>query len=196
MGTFEITGFSFHDSVSYISLKIGTATELFDVVVGLVQLTEFTPAAGNSPTNLGSGDNLSLSGLVELGVDPTPTAEAEKANSSTKRRGRPAKPVAEPGVFEEQTTVSVERFTTSARAGEVQDAPSGTAAPVPLAAPTELAAASTFTHVMKWMIANGFRTQEAVQTECARYRDSVPVLQRLAGDVSDRINRALTVLVP
>jgi hypothetical protein len=58
----------------------------------------------------------------------------------------------------------------------------------------DLVASSSFRQVIVWMKANGFTAADAIVAECERIRPAVPTIQRLGGDLKDRVARALVVL--
>jgi hypothetical protein len=57
-----------------------------------------------------------------------------------------------------------------------------------------LLAATNFRQVMFWMIENKFTTKETIAAQCEAVRAFVPAIQRLSGDLTDRIGRALEVM--
>lgn len=90
-------------------------------------------------------------------------------------------------------------------------APTVTAAPVPSTpapiliavevqpateAPAGLMACSNFRGVMDYLLANGFSIKDPnkIIVECLRFKAVVPALARLAGDMGDRVRRAVEVI--
>jgi hypothetical protein len=65
-----------------------------------------------------------------------------------------------------------------------------------ISAPPALATATSFRQVMQWVIDQGLRDPAAIEQKLGELHASVPVLQRLGGDLKERIARALTVMLP
>jgi hypothetical protein len=80
-------------------------------------------------------------------------------------------------------------------------APKATPAPAPTPAavpagdvPAALATATSLRQVMEWMIANGFDTTDKAVAKCEELRPHIPALGRIAGDLRERVSRAIAVL--
>jgi hypothetical protein len=59
----------------------------------------------------------------------------------------------------------------------------------------ELVAATSFRHVLLWLLDRGITTPEAIIAKCEELRPHVPAISRLPADITDRVNRALVILV-
>lgn len=62
------------------------------------------------------------------------------------------------------------------------------------APPPDLMAAQSFTQVLKWFVAHGVTSPEAIEQKCTEWRTTVPTLTRMTGDLGERIKRGMTVL--
>jgi hypothetical protein len=60
--------------------------------------------------------------------------------------------------------------------------------------PVELVSASSFRQVMDWMVKNGFTKGDAIVKKCEELRAHVPAVSRLSGELSERVERALSVI--
>lgn len=126
-----------------------------------------------------------------------PAAEAPKQETSQTAPAAQEAPKQEP--VAQVAEPAVERRVQPARqeaapVSQVQQAPA--AQPAAGGAPAELVQAASFRQVMSWMLAHGFKTPEAIEAKCAEFRDQVPTLSRLGGDITDRIKRALQAMLP
>lgn len=72
-----------------------------------------------------------------------------------------------------------------------QPAPVTAAGPVP----AELASATSFRQVMAYMLSQGLKDVPSIVAQCNAYRDGCPAIARLSGDLTDRVGRALEVLL-
>ena len=62
------------------------------------------------------------------------------------------------------------------------------------AVPAEMLTYTSFRQVMNWMLANGYTNTEAIALKCEELKPHIPAIGKLAGDITDRISRALEVL--
>lgn len=60
--------------------------------------------------------------------------------------------------------------------------------------PFALVGAPSFRQVMSWMLENGYTTQAAISERCEEIRTQVPAIDRLSGDLRERVGRALEVM--
>lgn len=60
--------------------------------------------------------------------------------------------------------------------------------------PKELLAATSFRQVISWMLENGHKDKKEILALCEAWRDKVPAIAKLAGDLGDRIARGLELM--
>lgn len=60
--------------------------------------------------------------------------------------------------------------------------------------PAALTGATSFKAVMEWMLANGHVETADATALCEKWRDQIPVVKRLGGDLKERVGRAFEVL--
>lgn len=144
---------------------------------------------------------------VQVPATPAPRASRKKGEESTPApaAAEPVKAVpaethdaltaaARPAPAEPATPAAAEPV----KAAEPAPTPAATPAPAAQAAaptaPPSLLACTSFRQVMTVMIELGHKTPEAITTECEKYRDQVPAIARLSGNLTERVGRALEVL--
>lgn len=138
-------------------------------------------------------------------VTPTPRASRKKAEEPAPAEPVKAAPVethdaltaaARPAPAEEPTVAPV--AAEPVKAAEPAPTPAATPAPAAQAAaptaPPSLLACTSFRQVMTVMIELGHKTPEAITAQCELYRDQVPAIARLSGNLTERVGRALEVL--
>lgn len=141
-------------------------------------------------------------------VTPPPRASRKKAEEPTPAPAA-AEPVKAAPVETHDALTAAARPapaepTTPAAAEPVKAAeaptPTPAATPAPAAqataptAPPSLLACTSFRQVMTVMIELGHKTPEAITAQCELYRDQVPAIARLSGNLTERVGRALEVL--
>lgn len=60
--------------------------------------------------------------------------------------------------------------------------------------PPEVVSATAFRSVLTWMVDNGYNDVDTIVPLCEAWRDQVPALGRMAGNIRNRVERALTAL--
>jgi len=184
----------------------------FDYVNGELSVT-FEIA---SPADAGAF----VASLVSGQATPPPVAEPPKPLPVPTPVNRP--PVLTRAVDTKEAGVvgyvaekaQVERMVTPPLAApavqEVVASPAPAAAPVPspaVSAPTVpqiakpenfagLKAAGSFKASMEWFIANGFTKADDIYDRCVAWKSEIPVIERAAGDLRERVVRSLEVLLP
>ncbi len=180
----QSTTIAAHPAVAAMRKSKGTTPTTHDTAAGKVKVTQVKggfKAQGMSDPNTG----------LLAGGD---TEDEALANWLELMASEPA--VAKPVTVVTAPPLPAAAAAAAPSADAPPAAPSADAPPAASAVdvPAELAAATSFRHVMTWMVANVGSDAAAIAAKCEELRASVPAIARLQGDISTRIERALYAL--
>lgn len=128
---------------------------------------------------------MAAGGVLDLGRD-----EVARVLAAEPTKGKPAEAplVKAPALPKEPEQVTLLEAEVAPKAATAKKG----AKAVP--APKEVVSASSFKGIMEWMLANGHAEVDEVAAMCEGWREQVPAIARLGGDLKERIARALEVL--